>query len=91
MRFQPRGYLTLIKMVDTCNQTQGGIYLPRPRDNQEMPTRLGQVLVVGEKVTKVKPGERVVLKWSQHRRVRMGPIDCRIVHEKKILGVMDGR
>lgn len=89
IRFKPLTQHVLVKHVESRNQTQSGLYLPIERDNSLMPTRIGKVIAVGPHVSKVKKGETVVLKWSQHRAVQSQGKECRIVHEGKILGVLE--
>lgn len=91
MSFQPLGAHVIVKHLERRDRTQSGIYLPIDRDNSLMPTRIGKVIALGSQATKVKKGETVVIRWSQHRAIKSNGAECRIVHEDKILGVLDGQ
>lgn len=98
MRLRPLGSWVLVKdLEDTARSRSGLLFLPMPQDNLQRPALKATVEAVGRKVTRVKPGDRVMVRWSQHltmepyakRVLSLFSQKMRLVQEHKILGVFD--
>lgn len=81
---KPVGYLILIKADKQKTQTDSGIFIQE--DWKSLPPT-GTVLAIGDLVSSVKPGDRVMFE-------RYGSVvvddDDRLCREEHILAVLDG-
>ena len=77
LHITPMGKRVLIAPVKTNPKTDGGIYLPEVKNTFE-----ADVVAIGDKVTLMQPGDRVV--WDQFDGIKVTD-DLLLVKEDSIL------
>mgnify|MGYP001578887949 CR=1 FL=1 len=86
MNFQPLFDKVLIKRREIEEKTASGIILAA-QAQESMRPYMGDVLKIGEKVTKVKAGDLVYFDAYAGRTLELGAIEYLIMREEEIFGV----
>ena len=95
MSLKPLGDRVLLKIVETEEKTEGGIFLPdtakeKPQKGEVVAVGTGKVLADGKKVPiEVKVGDKVIFSRYAGDEVKDGEEKYLLVNERDILGVID--
>ena len=92
---KPLGDRVLLKIVETEEKTEGGIFLPdtakeKPQKGEVVAVGTGKVTSDGKKVPiEVKVGDKVIFSRYAGNEVKDGEEKYLLVNERDILGVID--
>jgi chaperonin GroES len=92
---KPLGDRVLLKILETEEKTEGGIFLPdtaqeKPQKGEVVAVGTGKVLADGKKVPiEVKVGDKVIFSRYAGDEVKDGEEKYLLVNERDILGVID--
>ncbi|MDR9757175.1 MAG: co-chaperone GroES [Thermacetogeniaceae bacterium] len=95
MSLKPLGDRVLLKIVETEEKTEGGIFLPdtakeKPQKGEVVAVGTGKVTSDGKKVPiEVKVGDKVIFSRYAGNEVKDGEEKYLLVNERDILGVID--
>ncbi|MFY9272582.1 MAG: co-chaperone GroES [Thermacetogeniaceae bacterium] len=95
MSLKPLGDRVLLKILETEEKTEGGIFLPdtakeKPQKGEVVAVGTGKVLADGKKVPiEVKVGDKVIFSRYAGDEVKDGEEKYLLVNERDILGVID--
>ena len=95
MSLKPLGDRELLKILETEEKTEGGIFLPdtaqeKPQKGEVVAVGTGKVLADGKKVPiEVKVGDKVIFSRYAGDEVKDGEEKYLLVNERDILGVID--
>jgi co-chaperonin GroES (HSP10) len=82
---KPIGKMVYIAEVQVEKTTAGGIILTNDSSLKE--TKFAKVLSVGDEVTKVKVGDKIVLNWSKCFPVKVDGTERALIEEENILAI----
>ena len=98
MKFKPIGKVVILKQIKRDDISKQGLYMPDMRDNEdvfsedEWNVKRGEVIAIGEEVSKLKVGDVVIVKQNS-----LLPIENKkegellsIVYESDILVIVEG-
>lgn len=74
----------LIAQMKAESETTSGIILSNPETS-----KIGQVLAVGDEVTMVKVADKVYPDWSKGKTTTVDGIQCIVISEDDIWGVIE--
>ncbi len=95
MGLKPLGDRVLLKVIETLEKTEGGIFLPdtakeKPQKGEVVAVGSGKVTADGKRVPlEVKVGDKVILSRYAGNEVKDGEEKYLLVNERDILGVID--
>lgn len=96
MKFQPLQDRVLIRRTEANSKTEGGLYIPE--NAKERPIE-GEVMAVGPGrhvgdvfvEPRVKQGDRVLFGKYAGTEIKVDGVECLVVREEEILGVLAGQ
>jgi len=92
---KPLGDRVLLKVIETLEKTEGGIFLPdtakeKPQKGEVVAVGSGKVTADGKRVPlEVKVGDKVIFSRYAGNEVKDGEEKYLLVNERDILGVID--
>jgi len=87
MSFRPLGTRILVRRKEQMTQTEGGIIIP---DAYRDRATEGEILAIGDEVTKVKVEEEVLFaKYAGTTIENQVDVDLLVISESDVLGVIE--
>ena len=87
MSFRPLGTRILVRRKEQMKETEGGIIIP---DAYRDRATEGEILAIGEEVTKVKVDEEILFaKYAGSTIENQEDIDLLVISESDVLGVIE--
>jgi chaperonin GroES len=84
MKIMPRGDKVLLEILNKEEKTEGGIYIPKENNSDNM----GKVIEVGPKVSDIRSGDLVFYAKFSGTEIKKYNKSYLIIEEKDILGTL---